>query len=208
MNLEQYLTFIAITTIVVLSPGPAVLHAINNGIKHGIKASSVAVLGNVFALMLLVIISALGLGAILVASEFTFMVLKIIGAAYLFYLGVKLWRAGAPNTQDHTSHKNKTSISLFREAFLVTATNPKALAYVTALLPQFINASERLTPQIILLGLTIASIQFIILTSYAWFSSRVKPWLEQEKVRIIFNKLTGATFMGFGAALVISDNKI
>ncbi len=110
------------------------LHAINNGIKHGSEISSFGVLGNVAALMLLVIVSAIGLGALLVASEFFFLVLKIIGAIYLFYLGIKLW---------------------------VADLSPKA-----------------------------------------------KPWLEQKNTRKIFNRLTGATFIGFGVALGVSKNGI
>ena len=203
MSTEQYISFVVVTLLVMVSPGPSVLYCVNNGIKYGVKIASIAILGNVLALSLLVLVSATGLGAILVASEFFFTLLKIIGAAYLFYLGVKTWMlssiAGVDSGADKKYHKRRY---LFREAFMVTATNPKALAYVTALLPQFIHTKEPLVSQLLSLGLTIASLQFSVLVLYAWLSSKVKPWLEQETLGNIFNKLAGTTFMAFGIALV------
>jgi len=208
MNIEEYMTFVIITFLFVLSPGPAVLHAINNGVKYGNKASSWGVLGNVVALMLLILISSVGLGALLVASDIFFYSFKLIGAFYLFYLGLKLWLS-VPNTTDNKTIKTnmKSSRSLFKEAFFVTASNPKALAYVTALLPQFLHTDREITQQIIILGLMIAVIQFGVLMSYVWFSNKTKPWLERERIRNIFNKISGVTFMGFGIALGVSGNK-
>jgi len=207
MYIEQYLSFIVVTFLVMLSPGPAVLHAINNGIKHGVKVSSVAVIGNVSALLFLVTISSIGLGAILVASDLLFSTLKLIGALYLFYLGIKFWFFSSLTDMGNGAVEGtRSGYSLFREAFIVTATNPKALAYVTALLPQFLNTNESLVSQLVLLGFTIAFIQFAVLMSYVWFSSRAKPWLKRSVVQNLFNKITGTAFIDFGVALGVSEN--
>jgi threonine/homoserine/homoserine lactone efflux protein len=210
MNYELYLAFVSITTVLLLSPGPSVLLAINNGVKYGSKLASIGVSGNVVAFQILMIISATGLGAILAASSEFFIVLKIIGAIYLIYLGFKLWFSSVSmNISSQLSEeKQKTPFNLFKEAFFVTISNPKALVFVSALLPQFINTNEALLPQIVLLCLTTAVIHFSIYQTYAVFSSRAKHLLESPTRRSIFNKLSGIIFVSFGAALGLSENKV
>ncbi len=210
MNIELYLAFIAISTMLFLSPGPSVLLTINNGAKYGSKLASVGVIGNVIAFQFLMILSATGLGAVLAASSEFFIILKTIGAVYLIYLGFKLWFASVPQSIKGQSSEQKqtNSLSLFKEAFFVTISNPKALVFVSALLPQFINTYEALLPQIMLLFLTTAVIHFIIYQSYAVLSSRAKTLLESPKRRGIFNKLSGIIFVSFGVALGFSKNKI
>ena len=210
MNIELYLAFVAITTVLLLSPGPSVLLAINNGVKYGSKHASAGVMGNVVAFQILMILSATGLGAVLATSSEFFMVLKTIGAMYLIYLGLKLWFSSVPKSINSKSSEQvqKSLISLFKEAFLVTVTNPKALVFVSALLPQFINTSEALLPQIMVLSLTTALIHFTIYQSYAVLSSRANHLLESPKRRGIFNKISGVTFVSFGVALGLSENKI
>ncbi len=210
MSIELYLSFVAITIVLLLSPGPSVLLSINNGIKYGSKLASVGVMGNVIAFQVLMVLSATGLGAVLATSSEFFIVLKIIGAMYLIYLGFKLWFASVPKSIDGQSsvQKQKSPLSLFKEAFFVTISNPKALVFVSALLPQFINTNNALLPQIILLSLTTAVIHFTIYQSYAVLSSKAKYKLESSKNRSVFNKISGVTFVSFGVALGLSENKI
>jgi len=193
-----------------LSPGPAVILAINNGIKYGLRKSTIAVLGNVIALLMLVIVSATGLGAVLAASESFFKILKIIGALYLIYLGIKLWVSPSkePLNSVATHSIRVKPTALFSQAFFITLSSPKALVYVSALLPQFIDINEIILPQVITLGLTIALIQFFVFMSYAAISSRAKCWLESASVRNHFDKLSGAIFIGFGVSLGMSGNKM
>jgi threonine/homoserine/homoserine lactone efflux protein len=210
MSIDQYLLFTVITSIFLVSPGPSVLLSINNGVKYGIKRSSFAVLGNVAAFQILIILSALGLGAVLTASGEIFTFLKILGAIYLVYLGVKIWFSPIAKMQKGVSTNDKYSnrYILFKQAFFVTSSNPKALVYVSALLPQFINTQQALLPQVITLALISAVIQFIIFMSYVILSSKAKSWLENPNKRKIFNKFSGLTFIGFGVALGLSENKI
>ncbi len=210
MSIELYLSFVAITIVLLLSPGPSVLLSINNGVKYGSKLASVGVMGNVIAFQILMVLSATGLGAILATSSEFFMVLKIIGAMYLIYIGFKLWLTSVPQSLNEQSpeQNQKSPLSLFKEAFFVTISNPKALVFVSALLPQFINTNNTLLPQIILLSLTTAVIHFAIYQSYAALSSKAKHKLESSKNRSVFNKISGVTFVSFGVALGLSENKI
>ena len=210
MSIEQYLVFVAITGVFLLSPGPSVLLSINNGAKYGVRLSAVGVLGNVVAFQVLIILSALGLGAVLTASSEFFNILKILGAIYLIYLGVKIWFAPISNLLNgkSTNDEDTTPFTLFKQAFFVTSSNPKALVYVSALLPQFINTQQPLLPQVITLALTSAVVQFTIFMSYAALASRAKELLKKPKNRKFFNRFSGVTFVGFGVALGLSENKI
>tara|TARA_R110001599_G_scaffold147049_1_gene330393 strand:- start:575 stop:1207 length:633 start_codon:yes stop_codon:yes gene_type:complete len=210
MNLDKYLLFMAITSVFLLSPGPSVMLSINNGVQHGIKRSSIAVCGNVTAFQLLIILSSLGLVAALTASSEIFSALKILGALYLIYLGVKIWRSPITLKQKEVSPKDHSSnnLTLFRQAFLVTSSNPKALVYVSALIPQFIDTQQALTPQVITLGLISAAVQFVIFMSYAIIGSKSRRWFENPMKFKLFNKFSGVTFIGFGIGLGLSENKI
>lgn len=210
MSIDQFLVFVAITSVFLLSPGPSVMLSINNGIKFGVKRSSIAVLGNVSAFQLLIIMSALGLGAVLTASADVFNFLQILGALYLVYLGLKIWFSPVINDQNGVANNNRDSAPsmLFKQAFLVTSSNPKALVYVGALLPQFINTRESLLPQITTLAITSAVVQFVIFMAYVMLASKARHWLENPAKRTAFNRVSGFTFMGFGIALGLSDNKI
>ena len=208
MNLEHYLAFIAITVILFLSPGPSVILIINNGFKYGFKLAAIGVLGNVVAFQFLMIISATGLGAILAASKDFFIILKVLGATYLIYLGCKLWLSSVPDKikNNSTSFALRSRSELFKEALLVTITNPKALVFVSALLPQFINVERALLTQIMLLCITTAIIHFGVYLIYAMLTSRVNHLLENSTNRKIFNKLSGSIFIFFAIALGLTEN--
>lgn len=176
MNIEQYFVFVGITFVFLLSPGPSILLTINNGAKYGVKPALIGALGNVLAFQVLIILSALGLGAALIASGEFFYILKILGAIYLMYLGVKIWFAPIPKLLNEKSPSEKiaTHFTLFKKAFFVTSSNPKALVYVSALLPQFINIHQPLQLQIVILALTSAVVQFVIFLFYVVLASRSK----------------------------------
>ncbi len=204
MSVEQYWLFVFFTVLVVVSPGPAVFHTINNGLNYGVRASSFGVLGNVVAMLILVALSIAGIGALIVSSESIFMVLKFVGALYLCYLGVKLWfRCSSVSGRLHIEPLKSSKIKMFRESFFVTASNPKALALVTALLPQFIRVGEEFSSQFLLMGLTVAAIQFSVLMFYAWAASKMRVFLEVDRTRGLLNKVTGSVLMVFGFSLAV-----
>ena len=207
MTLEQYLIFLAITLAWMFAPGPATLFSINNGIRYGARRAVLATFGNILAFQILVLLSILGLGVVLSASTIAFQVLKIIGALYLVYLGFKLWTAPvvAFKENNNFNQQDSSQFVLFRRAFLITLLNPKALIYISALLPQFINVDNFEIVHLLTITLTIALIQFIAFASYAMLSSSIQVWLKNENNGRWFNRLSGSTFVGFGAALGLSD---
>ena len=152
------------------------------------------------------VLSAVGLGAVLTESAEIFNFLKILGASYLIYLGVKIWFSPIEKIVNETSVNGRSSkpFSLFKEAFFVTSSNPKALVYVSALLPQFINNQLSLLPQIVTLALTSAVIQFIIFMFYVILANNTRHWLGSPSKRKFFNRFSGITFVGFGVVLGLS----
>ena len=206
MEIDKYIAFVTIITVLLLSPGPSVLLSINNGAKYGLKPAAIGVIGNVVAFQILIMLSATGVSAILITSKLFFMTLKTVGAAYLIYLGVKLWRAPVLKIEGVKTAKHKTQIGIFKEAFIVTASNPKALIFVSAILPQFINTNESLLPQTIILAITTAVVHFIIYMSYTILSNRVRLFLENPRERMLFNKGSGLIFIGFAIALIFGGS--
>ena len=210
MGIELFLTFVTIITALFLSPGPSVLLTINNGIKYGAKVACAGVMGNIVAFQILVLLSTMGLGTILAASSDFFIVLKICGAAYLIYLGFKIWFDSVPQHTIEPVPKQKTkhSLHLFKEALFVSLSNPKGLVFVSALLPQFIDVNHALLPQIALISLTTATVHFIIYQSYAALSSKATYLLENPTNRTILNRISGAIFASLGIALGLSESTI
>lgn len=204
MSINEYLIFFIVTFMFMLSPGPSTFNCMNNGIRYGARKSVVGVLGNVVAFQLLIALSVIGLGAVLAASEIAFQIIKIIGAFYLVYLGVKIWLSQAVVDGHPMSEADVTSLQLCKRAFLVTMSNPKALIYISALLPQFININQPSLSQFLLIALTIGMAQFVAFSLYAILSSRARYWLSNKRNGQLFNRASGLTFMGFGLALGLS----
>lgn len=202
---NDYLIYITLAITVTAILGPAVVLTIKNSLRYGYKASIANIFGNFVAMIILATLSALGLGAIILASSPLFATIKIFGCIYLVYLGIKVWRTPYSNEDQqllirHT-HKREFS-SVFKEGFGVGISNPKAIAFFTALFPQFIDPGRAFIPQFLTLIMTIEGISFFVLLSYALLSSVAAPYLSKGKTEAFFNKLTGGAFIGFGVVLI------
>lgn len=201
MNL--YLLFIAVAALTVLSPGPGVLMTVTNALRFGFKGTVGGIFGIAAGAFLVAGISATALGALLATSAIAFTIMKFIGAAYLVYLGVKLWKAPPPNFDNRSTHDAKFS-RRFSEGLSLQLTNPKAIFFFLSVFPQFIDAGASYKVQFLLLVVTYAFLVVGIHTIYALFAQQAKGWLTSERGGRILNKAGGATFMCFGAALAVA----
>ena len=207
MSASEYLMFVIITFTFMASPGPSTFNRMNNGVRYGARKSMIGILGNVVAFQLLIVLSVIGLGAILATSEIAFQIIKTVGALYLVYLGVKIWRSeSVPTSRNHSTYKvdDVSSFRLCKRAFLVTISNPKALMYISALLPQFINMDQLYVSQYLLIALTIGAAQFVAFSLYSVLASKMHYWLRSKRNGQLFNRVSGLIFMGFGVALGLS----
>ncbi|PCE30889.1 LysE family translocator [Burkholderia ubonensis] len=210
MSLHTWWLFVATVFVVSAIPGPNMLLVMTHGARHGLRRSSATMAGCLSALVLMLSVSAAGLGVFLEAWPAMFNALRYAGAAYLIYLGVKAWRArvdgDTPGADVEPVARQAVPASrwvLFRNGFLVAGSNPKAILFAAALLPQFINASAPTLPQFGVLVVTFAVIEVSWYLVYASFGTRIGATLKSQNVAKAFNRMTGGLFVGFGAMMAL-----
>jgi threonine/homoserine/homoserine lactone efflux protein len=205
MNTPLYLLFCASALAAVFTPGPAVMLALQNSTLYGWRRTALSSLGNISGLLVLIGASSIGLGAVLRTSAALFFVLKLLGAAYLIYLGVKQWRAEpapAAQQQAHAAVETRRPLSLYREGLLLALSNPKAILFITALFPQFILHGAPLLPQLVLLSLTFMTLSFSALMTYAVAGHLVGSNMTEILSSRRFRRTTGSLFVAMGAGLL------
>lgn len=201
MNL--YLLFLTVATLTVLSPGPGVLMTLTNALRYGLRGTIGGILGIAFGALLVAGISATTLGAVLAASALAFTVLKLAGAAYLIYLGARLWHSPPVPVASEQAHQASFK-RRFLEGLSLQLTNPKAIFFFLSVFPQFIEGEAGFVRQFALLVLTYAALVVVIHTGYALFAHQARAWLTSERGGRTVNRLGGATFMCFGVALTFA----
>jgi homoserine/homoserine lactone efflux protein len=204
MHTEAILAYSLIALLSILTPGPAVLLAIRNGAAFGVQAAVWSSLGNVSGLLLLSATAMLGLGALLNSSALLFTMVKLLGAIYLFYIGVRHFLGYSSVIGETASGAAivPPRWRLFREAFLLAATNPKPILFFTALFPQFLNTEVTLFPQFLMLTGIFMAISFVTLMAYAYTSTHTKRFLRNLIIVKRINRIVGVAFIAFGGALL------
>jgi threonine/homoserine/homoserine lactone efflux protein len=201
MLINTWLLFMAVAILPVLSPGPGMLLAISNALRFGPQATFYSALGNSIGLTALGLFIAFGLAAILEISAVAFTILKIVGAAYLVYLGIKLWRDGKAISLPGDIEPVMSRAKLFRQAFFLAITNPKALVLMAALFPPFIDHTKPLLAQAVILSVTYAVMCFANHLMLAMAGGRIRRFLSSERRIVAVRRVLGTMFIGFGAAL-------
>ena len=206
MTIETLLTFSAVAGIAIVSPGPATLLAVRNGSSFGLRAAIWSSLGNVCGLFCVSATTLLGLGVLLKSSALLFAAVKTLGALYLFYLGLRQLFARTGTADAGLDAVTRTTapaaLRLYREAFLVATTNPKAILFFTALFPQFIDSRAPLLAQFLILTGIFMAISFASLLAYAFVARRARHLFVQPIFARWGKRLVGTVFIGFGAALL------
>ena len=207
MSLSVWLFYVAAVLALTVTPGPSVLMCVSTSVNLGARKALVLALGSTTAIVGIMALSALGLGAALAASETLFAALKWLGVAYLAYLGLSALFSPAREVAVAGSGatRGKSYRRLWAQGFLVGASNPKALLFFGALFPQFINANAPQLPQFLLLGATFVFFEAFWLTVYALTAARTKGWLQRPGRAKLFNRSTGLVFLV--AAGVLAGSK-
>jgi len=206
MNINTFLLYFAAWSLAALSPGPAVMCSVAQSARYGFRSSLAGISGIQFGNFLFFVCLALGFGAILATAIVVFSVLRVIGAIYLFYLG---WRIiiSSFRRKPAVDDKIPTSVarhSLFLQGLLVQITNPKALLFVSALLPQFIEPHHRLLFQLVILLVTTVAVDTVILSSYAFFAQKGIRSFRASHFSAWLERMLGAALIFFGFRLLIS----
>jgi threonine/homoserine/homoserine lactone efflux protein len=205
MTLTTYLLYVAAVALLIVTPGPTMLMCMTNALNHGPRRAMTSVAGSVSAVLCVMLLSALGLGALLATSEAAFTVAKIIGAGYLIYLGIKTFRSEAAVFDAGATQAPATrQRSFFLRGFLVGASNPKAVLFFAAFFPQFLNPAAAFAPQFVILALTFVAFEFAVLTACALGVSRISPMLRSSRVIRRFNRISGGLFTLMGTLLLFT----
>jgi threonine/homoserine/homoserine lactone efflux protein len=210
MNWDTWCLFSGAALVVILIPGPLSLLMVSNSLNYGLRRSIPAFAGGVSASIGLLTASALGLGALLAASEQLFSLLKVLGALYLFYLGWQSWVA-AKTQRNATAEQtllNPSAGSLFTKAFVLGASNPKDLLFFAAFLPQFISPSTPIHLQLMTMIATWAVLDLCCKLFYGVGAQKLAKHLRSERGHAWFNRISAGLFGGAGALSLLSSRSI
>ncbi|KAA3509987.1 MULTISPECIES: LysE family translocator [Agrobacterium] len=199
MPIENWLAFVAASAVMLAIPGPTILLVISYALGHGRKASSATVAGVALGDFTAMTASMLGLGALLATSAALFTVLKWVGAAYLIYLGIKLWRApaGGEGAPENATAKERP-LKIFLHTYIVTALNPKSIIFFVAFLPQFLTPSLPFWPQVMIFEVTFLVLATCNAALYGLLASAARNSIRKPKVQRIVNRTGGSLLIGAG----------
>lgn len=202
MNWDTYLIFIVTTGVICLTPGPAALLVAAQGISNGLRQSYWAIAGIALANALYFALSATGIAALIVASGTLFAVIKWVGVAYLFYLGINAMRSkSSALTVTGDARDAVRGARAFWQAVVVELSNPKALLYFVALLPQFIDPAAPLGMQMLIFGVTCVALDVAAYSLYGWLGSKTQRFTANVRFVRNSNRASGGLLMLAGALM-------
>ena len=208
LSLEQLLTFAVASVLLTLIPGPTVLFVIGRSLALGRRAGLWSVVGNTLGLLPIAVAVALGVGALVAESVVVFTVVKVVGAAYLIYLGVQAFRRRGAQADPATATPRST-LRIVRDGFVVGVSNPKSVVFLAAVLPQFVDHSAGGIPgQMFLLGLVFITVALVSDSTYAYAAGTARNWFSSSPRRLSRMQATGGLMMiGLGGSLALTGQK-
>ena len=201
-----WVTYFAAMWVIALSPGSGAVLSMSHGLSYGVRRTTPTILGLQLGLAVVLLVAGLGVGALLLASAKAFLVVKLLGAAYLIWLGWRQWRApvAADATTGHTASESTMSVrQRVLRGFLTNVTNPKGIVFMAAVLPQFINPAKPLALQLAILLATTLAVDVTVMHGYAWLASRLQALLRSARARRNQNRVFGSVLMAMGASLLM-----
>lgn len=202
MELHTWLLYFIAAIGLSITPGPNSLLAITHGALYGHKLTLFTILGGALGFILLIALSMMGIGALLQTSSQALVLLKWLGGAYLVWLGWQLWKSPAIHLATLSSseiQQNVQALQLFQNGFLAAISNPKALLFYGAFLPQFISAQSSLLSQFVIMASTFAIVEILFEYFLARLAHKIRPWLNRTGKK--FNRVCACLFAVMGTAL-------
>jgi homoserine/homoserine lactone efflux protein len=199
MDWHTWIIYLLAATGLSLSPGPNGLLALTHGALHGGRKALYTIFGGALGFVVVIALSMFGIGALLQTSLVGLTVLKWAGGAYLVWLGIQVWRAPPLGFDVQGAVAPRAGWSLFRQGALSALSNPKAVLFFAAFLPQFIDPARSLWLQFVIMAGTFALIEIGTEVLIAATAQHLQPWLKRVGRR--FNQACGGVFMAIGAAL-------
>ena len=204
MAIHLYLAFVAACIVLVIVPGPTVTLFIANSLRHGTRAGLLNVAGTQLGLTLMIAIVLAGLASLIEAMGWWFVWVRLAGAGYLVWLGIKLLRSSGSLATPTAAPKPRGGF--FLQGFLVLMSNPKVLILFGALIPQFIDPASDYVRQVLLLGVTAMATACVFDSGYAVLTGKIGALLSQRRIRLL-SRLSGLCLIGGGAWLALARSR-
>lgn len=202
MTWDTWLAFFLACWLISLSPGAGAIASMSSGLNFGFRRGYWNAIGLQLALVLQIAVVAAGVGALLAASELAFALIKWFGVLYLLYLGWKQWVAPpSALATDPVDLRRGRPLALVLRGFVVNASNPKAIVFILAVLPQFLDTSRPLLAQYLLMMLTMVAVDLVVMAGYTGLAARVLKLLREPGQQRLLNRVFGGLF-GAAASLL------
>ena len=215
MDLHTWLTFVAATCVIAISPGSGAVLSMSHGLSFGVRKASATIVGLQLGLLLILLVAGAGVGSLLLASEVAFNAVKVLGACYLIYVGFAQWRsasaAAAAPSEVVAAPGAAVSAATGADAgswqkrcatgFLTNATNPKGIIFMVAVLPQFLSQERPLALQLAIVAGTMVAVDLVVMHSYAASASALRRLLSSPRAMRSQNRVFGGLLMAVGAGL-------
>ena len=210
MDLNMWLAYFAAAWLIAVSPGSGAVLSMSHGLSYGVSGATPTIIGLQLGLGVILLVAGVGVGAVLIASATAFTVVKVLGAAYLIWLGWRQWHAPIA-TDPVRADEGKPVADAVRltvrqrvlSGFLTNVTNPKGIVFMVAVLPQFINPERPLALQLAILLVTMLAVDTTVMHTYAWLASRLQHWLRSVRAKRNQNRVFGSVLMLMGASLAL-----
>ncbi|MDQ7728536.1 LysE family translocator [Halomonas sp. SpR8] len=203
MSLTTLLLFIPACFALNMAPGPNNLLSLTNAKRYGVRAACLAGIGRLAAFVGMITLAATGLATLLYTSEKIFLVIKVVGGLYLLWLAYQLWGADSAESVDGDTQP-KSLFELARQEFLLAAGNPKAILIFTAFLPQFVEPSDNVGQQFIVLGTLFLLLEWVAIAGYAYAGSFLNQWFSRPAMRRLFNRGCASLLASAGVGLLLA----
>ncbi len=204
MALQTWLAYFAACWVISLSPGAGAIASMSSGLNYGFRRGYWNAVGLQLALALQIAIVAAGVGAILATSELAFALIKWFGVAYLAYLGWKQWRAPVGELADASAVRPLgRPLTLVLRGFAVNASNPKAIVFILAVLPQFLDPARPLLAQYLLMAATMVGVDLVVMAGYTGLAARVLGLLRTPRQQRLLNRTFASLFVAAAGLLAL-----
>ena len=209
MDWHVWLAYFLAAWLIALSPGSGAVLSMSHGLQYGVRQTTATIVGLQIGLAFILLVAGAGVGALLLASTTAFMIVKVLGAGYLIWLGIKQWRAPVDGAaSDAAAPSEPAGLSVRQRVLrgaLTNATNPKGIVFMVAVLPQFINPKQPLALQLAILLVTTLAVDSVVMHGYAFLASRLRALMQSVRARRAQNRVFGGVLMGMGASLLMVD---
>lgn len=205
MSFATWIAFVLTTALIAAAPGASAVLSMSHGLSYGVKKTSATIAGLQLGMLTIFAVAGAGVGSLLLASEFAFDIVKTVGAVYLIYMGAMQWRARVDVPASPDARLQGDSAPSVRKrlliGYLTNATNPKAVIFMVAILPQFISRALPLLPQLLILATTMCAIDLVVMHGYAFLAASMQRYFRDPLAVKKQNRLFGGMLIAVGTAL-------